>query len=123
MAGGGQRCACQNVFGDLADGWKYTLYAKHVREANDDPLFVKVTEPPPASFEDCLRTLAMINKMMFDIARKDSLSPLLMTVPGVGPATAPRVTCLLRSCPASSYRNRWRHGVRAVALQAVQWRG
>jgi hypothetical protein len=34
-----------------------------------------------------------------------------------------RVTRVRRSCPVSSFRNRWRHGVRAIVLQAVRWRG
>jgi hypothetical protein len=33
------------------------------------------------------------------------------------------VTRVPRFCPASSFRNRWRHGVRAIVLQAVRWRG
>ncbi|WP_273795095.1 IS110 family transposase [Brucella intermedia] len=67
---------------------KNTLYARRVREAIDDPLLLAMTEPLLAAYEDGLRTLAVIDKMVLDIVKKDAVCCLLMTVPGVGPVTA-----------------------------------
>jgi transposase len=76
------------AFGIRTGGGKNTLYARRVREAIDDPMLLEMTEPLLAAYEDGLRTLAMMDKMVLDIARKDSVCRLLMTVPGVGPVTA-----------------------------------
>lgn len=76
------------AFGIRTGGGKNTLYARRVREAIDDPVLLAMTEPLLAAYEDGLRTLAAIDKMVLDIVKKDAICLLLMTMPGVGPVTA-----------------------------------
>lgn len=76
------------AFGIRAGGGKNTLYARRMREAIDDPMLLEMTEPLLAAYEDGLRTLAKIDKMLLDVTKKDAVCRLLMTVPGVGPLTA-----------------------------------
>lgn len=76
------------AFGIRTGGGKNALYARRVREAIDDPALLAMTEPLLAAYEDGLRIVARLDKMVLDIARKDSVCRLLMTVPGVGPVTA-----------------------------------
>jgi len=59
-----------------------------LREAIDDPMLQAMTEPLLTAYEDGLRTLARIDKMLLEIVKKDTVCRLLMTVPGVGPETA-----------------------------------
>ena len=76
------------AFGIRTGGGKNILYARRVREAIDDPLLLAMTEPLLAAYEGGLRTLAVIDKMVLDIVKKDAVCRLLMTVSGVGPVTA-----------------------------------
>lgn len=76
------------AFGIRTGGGKNTLYARRVREAIDDPMLQAMTEPLLTAYEDGLRTLARIDKMLLEIVKKDTVCRLLMTVPGVGPVTA-----------------------------------
>ena len=88
----------EKAFGIRTGGGKNTLYARRVREAIDDPMLLAMTEPLLIAYEDGLRTLAVIDKMVLDIVKKDAVCRLLMTVPGVGPVTAPASM----SCGAST---------------------
>lgn len=76
------------AFGIRTGGGKNTLYARRVREAIEDPVLLAMTEPLLVAYEDGLRILARIDKMVLDIVKKDGVCRLLMTVPGVGPVTA-----------------------------------
>lgn len=47
-----------------------------------------MTEPSLTAYEDGLRALARIEKMLLEIVKSDRVCRLLMTAPGVGPITA-----------------------------------
>jgi transposase len=51
-------------------------------------MLLTMTEPLLAAYEDGLRALAAIDKMVLEIAKKDAVCRRLMTVPGVGAVTA-----------------------------------
>ena len=76
------------AFGIRTGGGKNTLYARRVREAVDDPMLLAMTEPLLAAYEDGLRILAELDRMVLKAARDDQICRLLMTVPGVGAVTA-----------------------------------
>jgi transposase len=76
------------AFGIRTGGGKNTLYAQRVREAIQDRMLLAMTEPLLAAYEDGLRALAAIDKMVLEIAKKDAVCRRLMTVPGVGAVTA-----------------------------------
>jgi transposase len=76
------------AFGIRTGGGKNTLFARRIRAAIDDPMLLAMTEPLLAAYEDGLRRLATMDKMVLDIVRKDQVCWLFMTVPGIGPVTA-----------------------------------
>ena len=76
------------AFGIRTGGGKNTLYARRVRKAIDDPMLLAMTEPLLTAYEDGLRVLADLDKMVLDVARQDDVCRLLMTVPGIGAVTA-----------------------------------
>lgn len=76
------------AFGIRTGGGKNTLYARRVREAIDDPMLLTMTEPLLVAYEDGIRALATIDKIVTDIAGRHPFCRLLMTIPGVGPVTA-----------------------------------
>lgn len=76
------------AFGIRTGGGKNTLFAQRVRAAINDKMILAMTEPLLAAYEDGLRTLAKVDKMVLAIAREDAICRRLMTVPGVGPVVA-----------------------------------
>jgi transposase len=76
------------AFGIRTGGGKNTLFARRIREANDDEKILAMTEPLLAAYGDGLRSLAKLDEMVLAIAKNDVICRRLVTVPGVGPVVA-----------------------------------
>ncbi|MBM3641257.1 MAG: transposase [Alphaproteobacteria bacterium] len=77
-------CGTQKAFGIHTGGAKNTLFAQRVRAALDDRMILAMTEPLLGTYEDGLRTLAKIEKMVVTVASRDAICRRLMTVPSIG---------------------------------------
>jgi hypothetical protein len=80
------------------------------------------TYPPAPTLAE--RTLQRAIEVQHDIAVMECLILAMDTAPEkTPPKENDGVTRARRSCPAFCSRNHWRHGARAIVLQAARWRG